>query len=79
MTETRVSPESSATGDSPTGSPTLPLKIHAERAALAEVRAKAASAAAAAAAALIAQKHDAGSDKALIDRTIAGISAQRMN
>lgn len=51
----------------------------AERAALAEVRAKAASAAAAAAASLIAQKHDAGSDKALIDRTIAGISAQRMN
>ena len=46
----------------------------AERMAIAEVRAKAASAAAAAAAALIAQKHDAGSDKALVDRTIASLN-----
>jgi len=46
----------------------------AERAAIAEVRAKAASAAAAAAASLIAQKHDAVADKALIERTIAGLN-----
>ena len=45
----------------------------AERSAIAEVRAKAASAAAAAAADLIAQKHDAGADKAIVDRTIAGL------
>jgi F-type H+-transporting ATPase subunit b len=45
-----------------------------ERSAIAEVRAKAASAAAAAAATLIAQKHDAGSDRALIERTIAGLN-----
>lgn len=46
----------------------------AERAAIAEVRAKAAAAAAGAAAKLIAEKHDAGSDKALIDRTIASLN-----
>ncbi|MFD1612119.1 hypothetical protein ACFSCW_09935 [Sphingomonas tabacisoli] len=46
----------------------------AERAALAEVRAKAAEAATSAAAKLIAERHDAGTDKALVDRTIAGLS-----
>ncbi len=46
----------------------------AERAALDEVRARTADAAARAAAAIIAQKHDAGADKALVDRTIAGLS-----
>jgi F-type H+-transporting ATPase subunit b len=46
----------------------------AERAAIAEVRARAASAAAAAAAALIAQKHDVKTDKALVDRTIAALN-----
>ena len=46
----------------------------AERAAIAEVRAKAASAAAAAAASIIAQKHDVVADKALIERTIAGLN-----
>ncbi len=46
----------------------------AERSAIAEVRAKAASAAAAAAAGIIAQRHDAGSDRALINRTIAGLN-----
>lgn len=46
----------------------------AERSAIAEVRAKAAAAAAGAAAKLIAEKHDASSDKALIDRTIAGLN-----
>jgi F-type H+-transporting ATPase subunit b len=45
----------------------------AERAALAEVRAKVASAAAAAAAQLIAESHDAAADRAMIDRTIAGL------
>lgn len=50
----------------------------AERAAIAEVRAQAAGAAAKAAAALIAECHDAGSDKTLIDRTIAGLG-QRLN
>lgn len=45
----------------------------AERAAIAEVRAKAAAAAAAAAEALIRERHDAGSDKAMVDETIAGI------
>ena len=45
----------------------------AERSALAEVRATAARAATAAAATLIAQRHDADADKALIDRTIAGL------
>ncbi|MBX3595677.1 F0F1 ATP synthase subunit B [Sphingomonas sp.] len=45
----------------------------AERAAIDQVRARAADAAAKAAAAIIAQKHDAGADKALVDRTIAGL------
>jgi F-type H+-transporting ATPase subunit b len=43
----------------------------AERRALAEVRAKAAEAAASAAAAIIAERHGAEADKALVDRTIA--------
>jgi F-type H+-transporting ATPase subunit b len=43
----------------------------AERAAIAEVRSKAASAAATAAASLIAAHHDAATDKALIDSAIA--------
>jgi F-type H+-transporting ATPase subunit b len=47
----------------------------AERQAIAEVRAKAAEAAAAAAANLIAERHDAGADKALVDRTIAGLGS----
>lgn len=46
----------------------------AERAALDQVRARAADAAAKAAASIIAQKHDAGADKALVDNTIAGLS-----
>ncbi|MCW4461830.1 F0F1 ATP synthase subunit B [Sphingomonas sp. BT-65] len=46
----------------------------AERAALDAVRARAADAAAKAAASIIAQKHDAGADKALVDDTIAGLS-----
>ncbi len=46
----------------------------AERSAIADVRARAASAAASAAAAIIGQRHDAGADKALIDRTIAGLN-----
>jgi F-type H+-transporting ATPase subunit b len=50
----------------------------AERTAIAEVRAKAADAAARAAATLIAERHDADSDKALVDRTIAGLG-QRLN
>lgn len=45
----------------------------AERSAVAEVRAKAATAAAAAAAQLIAERHDADADRAMIDRTIAGL------
>jgi F-type H+-transporting ATPase subunit b len=45
----------------------------AERAALAEVRAKAADAAARAAAELIATRHGAAADRALVDRTIAGL------
>ncbi|WP_277978724.1 hypothetical protein [Sphingomonas phyllosphaerae] len=45
----------------------------AERAAIAEVRARTAEAASAAAAALIAERHDAESDKALVDRAIAGV------
>ena len=45
----------------------------AERAALAEVRAKAADAAARAAASLIAQRHGVDADRALVDRTIAGL------
>jgi F-type H+-transporting ATPase subunit b len=49
----------------------------AERAALDEVRAKAARAAAAAAEALIRDKLDAGADKPLVDRTIEGLGAKR--
>lgn len=45
----------------------------AERAALAEVRARAATAATQAAAALLAERHGADADKALVDRTIAGL------
>ncbi len=45
----------------------------AERTAIAEVRAKAAEAAAAAAALLIQERHDAGADKAMVNRTIAGL------
>ena len=45
----------------------------AERAALIEVRSKAATAAAAAAGTIIAQRHGADADKALVDRTIAGL------
>jgi F-type H+-transporting ATPase subunit b len=48
----------------------------AERAAIAEVRAKAAGAAAAAAATLIAEKHSAENDKGLVDKTIAGLGAR---
>lgn len=47
----------------------------AERQAIAEVRAKAAEAATAAAARLIAERHDAGADKALVDQTIAGLNS----
>lgn len=46
----------------------------AEAAALGEVRAAAASAAAEAAAALIAAKHDAGADKALVDKAIKSLA-----
>ncbi len=46
----------------------------AERTAIAEVRARAADAATRAAAAIIAERHDAGADKPLIDRTIAGLA-----
>ncbi len=45
----------------------------AERLAIAEVRAHAADAAAKAAASIIAEKHDAAADKAVVDRTIAGL------
>ena len=45
----------------------------AERQAIQDVRAKAAQAAAAAAAKLIAERHDAGADKALVDRTISDL------
>jgi F-type H+-transporting ATPase subunit b len=45
----------------------------AERAALQAIRAKAAEAAAKAAAAIIADKHGADADKALVDKTIAGL------
>lgn len=45
----------------------------AERAAVAEIRATAANAAAAAAAYLIAERHDAASDKVMTDRAIAGL------
>lgn len=47
----------------------------AERAAISQVRAKAAQAAAAAAEALIAEHHDASADKALVDSTIKGIGS----
>lgn len=50
----------------------------AERAAIAEVRAKAADASAKAAAALIAERNDPESDKALVDRAIAALG-QRPN
>lgn len=46
----------------------------AERAALAQVRARAADAAARAAAELIAERHGAAADHALVDRTIAGLN-----
>lgn len=45
----------------------------AERAAIAELRARAAEAATQAAAALIAGNHDAAADKPLVDRTISGL------
>lgn len=45
----------------------------AERAALVEVRAKTAEAATAAATVIIAERHGATADKALVDRTIAGL------
>lgn len=45
----------------------------AERGAIAEVRATAADAAARAAGTIIAQRHGADADKALVDRTIAGL------
>jgi len=45
----------------------------AERAAIDELRARAASAAAAAAAGLIAEQHDAAADKALVDQAISGL------
>lgn len=53
----------------------------AERTAIAEVRAKAADAAAKAAASLIAERHSIDADRALIDRTIAGLGggASRLN
>ncbi|WP_439567723.1 F0F1 ATP synthase subunit B family protein [Sphingopyxis sp.] len=46
----------------------------AEATALSEVRAATAKAATAAAAALIAEKHDAAADKALVDQAIAGVA-----
>jgi F-type H+-transporting ATPase subunit b len=45
----------------------------AERAAIASIRARAAEAATRAAAAIIAEKHGAEADKALVDKTIAGL------
>lgn len=45
----------------------------AERAAVAEIRAKAVSAATGAAAALIAENHDAAADKTMVDSTIKGL------
>ena len=47
----------------------------AERTALAAIRAKAVDAAAAAAERLIRERHDAGADKAMVDRTIAGLGS----
>ncbi len=46
----------------------------AERAAIADIRARASALATSAAASLIAQKHDAKSDKALVDETIARLN-----
>lgn len=46
----------------------------AERSAIADVRARAAEAATSAAARLIAERHDPAADKALVDRTIAGLN-----
>lgn len=46
----------------------------AERTAIADIRATVATAAATAAASLIAERHDAASDRALTDRAIAGLS-----
>jgi F-type H+-transporting ATPase subunit b len=51
----------------------------AERAAVAEVRARAASAAAAAAASLISEGHDAAADKALVDQAIGSLGTARLN
>ncbi len=51
----------------------------AERTAISEVRAKAASVAASAAATLIAQRHDAAADQALVDSTITGLGTTRLN
>ena len=48
----------------------------AERSAVAELRARAANAAAAAAAQIIGEKLDAGTDKALVDRTISGLGTR---
>lgn len=45
----------------------------AERQAIADIRIKTADAAAKAAAAILAEKHDAAADRALVDRTIAGL------
>ena len=45
----------------------------AERAVIAEIRATAAHAATNAARALIAEKHNAGADQALVDKAIAGL------
>lgn len=50
----------------------------AERGAVAEVRAKAASAAAAAAASLIAERHNAKADKALVDDAITALGTARL-
>ncbi|OYW22283.1 MAG: hypothetical protein B7Z43_07725 [Sphingomonas sp. 12-62-6] len=46
----------------------------AERGAIAEVRARAADAATRAATQIITDRHDAGADKPLVDRTIAGLA-----
>jgi len=51
----------------------------AERGAIAEVRARAANAASAAAAKLIAERHDADSDKALVDNAITALGTARLN
>ncbi len=51
----------------------------AERAAIADVRATAARAAAAAAATIIGSHHDVNADRALVDRTISGLSGTRLN